>query len=56
MVQKVSRLAISYDVFKTKTAEAITDEDIRLTVVNIMANKLEWLTGVTSIPQPEPEE
>jgi len=57
MVAKVSRLAISADVFKTKSASAVTDEDIRAVVVSIMANKLEWLTGVTSLPpEPDPEE
>ena len=37
LVQKVSRMAISYDVFLTKTAEQITDADIRTVIVNIMA-------------------
>ena len=61
MTKKVARLAISYEVFKTKAAADITDEDIRLTVVNIMANKLVWLTGISSVaeeeptPEPEPE-
>ena len=56
MTKKVARLAISYEVFKTKAAADITDEDIRLTVVNIMANKLVWLTGISSVAIEEPVE
>ena len=54
MVQKVSRLAISADVFKQKSADEITDADIKLVNDGIMASKLEWLTGVRSLP-PEAE-
>lgn len=55
MTKKVARLAISYDVFKTKSAAELTDEDIHLTIVNIMANKLMWLTGISSVAAEEPE-
>lgn len=49
MIRKVSRLAISYEVFKTAVPEGITDNDIRLVVVNIMATKLKWLTGIEEL-------
>lgn len=51
MVKKVSRLAISDDIIKAATAGTVTDEMIRTVVVAIMASRLEWLTGVTSVPE-----
>jgi hypothetical protein len=51
MIRKVSRLAISYDVFKDAVPEGITDNDIHTVIVNIMAFKLAWLTGIESVAE-----
>ena len=51
VIRKVSRLAISYEVFKTAVPEGITDNDIRQVVVNIMATKLKWITGIEALPE-----
>ena len=53
MIRKVSRLAISDDLFKTAVPEGITDADIRQVVVSIMASKLAWLTGIEALPESE---
>ena len=49
MIRKTSRLAISYDVFKDAVPEGILDSDIHTVIVNIMATKLSWLTGIESV-------
>ena len=51
MIRKTSRLAISYDVFKESAPEGVTDHDIHVVVVSIMASKLAWLTGIETVPE-----
>lgn len=51
MIKKVSRLAISDDRIKSAVPEGITDVDIHLVVVGIMAAKLSWLTGIEKLPE-----
>lgn len=46
MVKKVSRLAISDDVIKATEAGGVTEEMVHTIVVAIMAQRLEWLTGI----------
>lgn len=51
MIRKVSRLAISDDLFKTAVPEGITEADIKTVITAIMATKLSWLTGIEEIPE-----
>ena len=53
-IKQAARLAISYD--EIKNAVEPTEANIHSVVTNIMTFKLGWLTGITSIPEPEPEE
>ena len=51
MIRKVSRLAIADDRIKSAVPEGITDADIRVIVVSIMANRLSWLTGIEEVEE-----
>lgn len=51
----VSHLAISYDAIKEAEVGHVTDAMVRGIVTNIMAFKLEWITGLRELPEPEPE-
>lgn len=56
MTKKVSRLAISADAIKSADPDGVTDAIIHTVVVQIMARRLAWLTGITEVPpEPEPE-
>ena len=51
MVKKVSRLAIADDIIKATPVGGVTEEMIRTIIVAIMANRLEWLTGISTLPE-----
>ena len=46
MIMKVSRLAISDSLFKTKPLSEITPADVSAVITSIMTYKLEFLTGI----------
>lgn len=52
-VKIVAALTISDDAIKA-AAPDVPEETIRQAVVRVMAQKLEWLTGITP-PEPDPE-
>lgn len=52
-IKIVASLAISDDAIKACDPDNVPESVIHTVIVSIMARKLEWLTGITALPEAE---